>query len=93
MTESDWIGLTYHYTRNLPQNILEETQIAQNLSGIVSQPTQLSVLSIVDDPQKEIERIEEEQQDKNDAIVNQYFGNNPVYPNQGQEVGKDEQEQ
>ena len=93
MTESDWIGLTYHYTRNLPQNILEETQIAQNLSGIVSQPTQLSVLSIVDDPQKEIERIEEEQQDKNDAIVNQFFGNNPVYPNQGQEVGKDEQEQ
>lgn len=93
MTESDWIGLTYHYTRNLPQNILEETQIAQNLSGIVSQPTQLSVLSIVDDPQKEIERIEEAQQDKNDAIVNQFFGNNPVYPNQGQEVGKDEQEQ
>lgn len=92
MTESDWIGLTYHYTRNLPQNILEETQIAQNLSGIVSQPTQLSVLSIVDDPQKEIERIEEEQQDKNDAIVNQFFGNNPVYPNQ-QEVDTDDQEQ
>lgn len=80
MTESDWIGLSYHYTRNLPQNILEETQIAQNLSGIVSQPTQLSVLSIVDDPKKEIERIEEEQQESNDAIVNRFYGSNPVYP-------------
>lgn len=80
MSESDWIGLTYHYTRNLPQNILEETQIAQNLSGIVSQPTQLSVLSIVDDPQKEIERINEEQQESNDAVVNRFYGRNPVYP-------------
>ena len=73
MTESDWIGLTYHYTRNLPQNILEETQIAQNLSGIVSQPTQLSVLSIVDDPQKEIERIEEEQVEKAYSIDDRLF--------------------
>ena len=63
MTESDWIGLTYHYTRNLPQNILEETQIEQNLS----------VLSIVDDPQKEIERIEEEQAEKAFSIDDRLF--------------------
>lgn len=93
MGSDDWIKLRYKYTRNLPKNLLEEMQIAQGLSGIVSQETQLSVLSIVDNPTEEIERIEEEQQDKNDAIVNQFFGNNPVYPNQGQEVGKDEQEQ
>lgn len=80
MSDNDWIGLSYHYTRNLPQNILEETQIAQNLSGIVSQPTQLSVLSIVDDPQKEIARIDEEQRESNDAIVNRFYGSNPVYP-------------
>lgn len=81
MNEKDWIGLTYHYTRNLPQNILEETQIAQNLSGIVSQATQLSVLSIVDDPQKEIERLKEEQSEAMaQSVVNSYFGENPNYP-------------
>ena len=73
MTESDWIRLSYHFTRNIPQNLFEETQIAQNLSGIVSQPTQLSVLSIVDDPQKEIERIDEEQVEKAYSIDDRLF--------------------
>lgn len=64
LKDDDWVSLRYRFTRNLPQNILEETQIAQNLSGIVSQETQLSVLSIVDDPDKEIERLDDEQEDQ-----------------------------
>lgn len=52
----DWIGVKYKFTRNLPANLLEESQIAGNLAGIVSEETQVGVLSIVENPQKEIEK-------------------------------------
>ena len=52
--------LKYKFTPNLPANLLEESQIAANLSGITSQATQLSVLSVVDNVQEEIDRMEEE---------------------------------
>ncbi len=48
-------------TRNIPKNLQEEAQTASQLEGIVSKETQLKVLSIVDDPQKEIERMQEEE--------------------------------
>ena len=40
---------------------MEESQIAGNLAGIVSQETQLKVLSIVDNVQQEIERMKAEE--------------------------------
>ena len=61
MREDDWVKLNYTFTQNMPANILEEAQIAAQLTGIVSQPTQLSVLSIVDNVQQEIQQIDEEQ--------------------------------
>ena len=60
--EDAWTGLTYTFTRNVPRNILEEAQIVGQLSGQVSEETKLSVLSIIDDPQKEIERMEREEE-------------------------------
>ena len=70
MKEDDWTLLTYKFTRNFPANELEESQIAGNLSGITSQETQLKVLSIVDDVQAEMERIQEEQEDEPDYPTN-----------------------
>ena len=60
--EEAWSALTYTFTRNVPRNILEEAQIVGQLSGQVSEETKLSVLSIIDDPQKEIERMEKEEE-------------------------------
>jgi len=42
--------------RNMPEDLAAEASVAGSLSGIVSEETQLSVLSCVDDPKKEIER-------------------------------------
>ena len=61
MREDDWVKLKYIFTQNMPANLLEEAQIAAQLTGIVSQPTQLSVLSIVDNVQQEIQQMDEEQ--------------------------------
>ena len=61
MRKEDWLSLRYQFTLNYPANVLEEAQIAAQLSGVVSRETQLKVLSVVDDVREEIQRIEEEQ--------------------------------
>ena len=61
MQKDSWVGIKYQFTQNYPANILEESQIAGNLAGITSHETQLKVLSVVDNVQQEIERMEEEQ--------------------------------
>ena len=60
----------------MPANLLEEAQIAAQLTGIVSQPTQLSVLSIVDNVQQEIQQIDEEQD--NEGYMTGYPTNRTV---------------
>ena len=63
MAADDFTKLKYTFTQNIPANLLEESQIAGNLSGIVSQQTQLSVLSCVDDVQQEIDQIKADEED------------------------------
>jgi len=73
--EDDWVKLHYHFTPNIPSNVLEESQIAGNLEGIVSQETQLGVLSVVDNVQNEMKKIENEQEKaKTDPVMTQMFG-------------------
>ncbi|HFI0448588.1 TPA: phage portal protein [Streptococcus suis] len=57
-----WTGITYQFTRNVPRNVLEEAQIVAQLSGQVSNATKLSVLSIVDNPQDELDKMAEEEE-------------------------------
>lgn len=74
MGKADWVKLHYKFTPNVPANLLEESQIAQNLSGVVSQETQLGVLSVVDNPKAEIERIDKEEDKPKDIVMQQMFG-------------------
>lgn len=73
-----WMDIEYTTARNLPKNKLEESQTAQNLDGIVSKETQLSVLSIIPDVAAELEKIEKENEDaakKNmDMLDQRIFG-------------------
>lgn len=74
MKKDDWVKLHYKFTPNFPANILEESQIAGNLEGIVSDETKLSVLSIVDNVKSEMERIESEQsKTSDDAVMKRMF--------------------
>ena len=61
MKSDDWVKLHYQFTPNFPANLLDESQIAGNLAGITSRKTQLKVLSVVDNVDEELQRIEEEQ--------------------------------
>lgn len=66
-----WVQLHYQFTPNIPQNLLEEAQVAAQMEGIVSHETQLKVLSVVDDVQGELEKIEEENKAPEQTIVDE----------------------
>lgn len=50
-------------SRNIPVNTQNEAEIASTLQGVVSKETQLSVLSIVPDVKREIEKMDEEEEE------------------------------
>lgn len=52
----DWRDVVISFTRNLPTNTLETAQVINQLRGLVSQETLLSLLPFVPDPKAEIER-------------------------------------
>jgi len=60
MGSEDWIMLNYKFTRNMPNNEKEESEVAKNLTGIVSKETQLTALSIIENVAGELERIKNE---------------------------------
>lgn len=71
-----WVQLHYKFTPNIPANLLEEAQIAAQIEGITSHETQLKVLSIVDNVQDELDKIEEENKPDESTVVDRLtFGN------------------
>lgn len=60
-----WRDLNFKFTRNIPANLADEVATAKNAEGIVSQKTQLSMISTVTDPQAELDEITKE---KTEAI-------------------------
>lgn len=64
-----WLGLHYQFTPNIPSNLLEEAQIAAQMEGITSHATQLRTISIVENVQDELDRIEEENSAPAETIV------------------------
>lgn len=62
---SDWEDVEVTMRRNMPEDIAAEASVAGSLSGIVSEETQLALLSCVDDPAAEMER---KRRDKERAV-------------------------
>ncbi|MGL5460796.1 MAG: phage portal protein [Cetobacterium sp.] len=60
------------FTRNIPMNILEVTQVVTQLNGIVDKETLLSLLPFIDNPQEVMDKLEEEQESyKNDMVASE----------------------
>jgi SPP1 family phage portal protein len=66
-----WVQLHYRFTPNIPANLLEEAQIAAQMEGITSHNTQLKVLSVVDDIEGELDKIEEENKSPEKTIIDE----------------------
>jgi len=59
----DWKDINIALKRNMPSNLLETSQIANNIKGIVSDQTVLSILPFVESPELEMEKIKSEEKD------------------------------
>jgi SPP1 family phage portal protein len=85
-----WMQLHYQYTPNMPANLLEEAQIAAQMEGITSHETQLRVLSVVDNVEDELEKIEEENKPDEETIVDRMMfeavANNATTETEDEEV-------
>ena len=76
MSRDAWVGIQYKFTFNIPANLSDEATVATQLEGVVSKETQLSVLSIVDDVQSELDKINAEDEQNALSIVDQRMFNN-----------------
>ena len=72
--EALWRDVNIQFTRNLPSNLLETTQIVNSLRGLVSDETLLSLLPFVNDPAAELEKLNA-QKEANMSLYNFSSGN------------------
>lgn len=66
-----WQDITIQTSRNLPKNQMEEAQTAAQLEGIVSKETQLSILSVVQNPKDELDKIHQEERKREESVIDQ----------------------
>lgn len=60
ITPDEAATLYYSFTRNVPNNLVEEADTALKLKNVISDETAIRTLSIVDNVKDELERIKEE---------------------------------
>ena len=88
-----WVQLHYKFTPNIPANLLEEAQIAAQMEGITSHETQLKVLSIVENVEDELEKIEEENKPDEQSIVDRLmFQQHPATSDEDEEEVMDDEQ-
>jgi len=65
-SDSTWRDIDIRFTRNLPVNLTDSVNAVNQLRGIVSDKTLLSLLPFITDPQAELDQVQAEQQNKID---------------------------
>ncbi|RHJ60618.1 phage portal protein [Ligilactobacillus salivarius] len=78
INKESWLDLRFTYTRNMPQNMADAVSTAVQASSLLSQQTALAMIPGIDDPQAEIKRKQEEQ---NETVKNAFnsIPNTPDY--------------
>jgi SPP1 family phage portal protein len=57
----DWMDIDFIFTRNYPENKIEEGQFLRDTKGIISEQTRFSHSSLIEDVDKEIEALKMEE--------------------------------
>lgn len=65
------------FSRGLPKNLLELSQIVANLDGRVTSETALGLLPFVEDPAEEVEKLKEEKAEAQER-ERSFFANTPI---------------
>lgn len=84
-------GITQTFTRALPKNLLEISQIVANLWGKVSKKTLLSQIPFVDDPDEELKEVEKEEKENMEKQKEMFgLGTNTPPEDSQEEESKDD---
>lgn len=78
-------GITPTFTRAMPKNLLEISQIVANLWGKVGKKTLLAQIPFVDDPEEELRVVEKEAEEELKR-QQELFGNQPNNPPEEDDV-------
>ena len=87
--EELWREAQITFTRNLPEDLTQTVQIVNQLRGIVSQETLLTLLPFVQDVDEEMERVRAE---KEESMELYNFGNSEVDDDEGRDTEPPEEE-
>ncbi len=68
LDDDSYLNLIFKFTRNIPVNKLEESQVLINLKGQVSERTRLGQSQLVDDVDYELDEMEKESLEFNDKL-------------------------
>lgn len=69
----DYKELDIRFTPNLPKSMKDNVDVVNQLSGIVSERTRLGLLDFIEDPDVELERIQEEEADMREKFDEQEY--------------------
>ena len=61
--EEIWRDVNIVFTRNLPVNVVEAVQVVNQLRGVVSDETLITLLPFIDDASEEIEKIKKQKEE------------------------------
>ena len=56
----DYLDIYFEFTRNFPLDLLHEAEATEKLKGQISEKRRLSLLSFIEDPEQELEAMQEE---------------------------------
>jgi SPP1 family phage portal protein len=68
-TVIDPMSIDYVFTRNYPQNLVEEIQMLRDSKGIISEKTRFGLVSFIQDPEKEIQQLKDEETENLDNFI------------------------
>lgn len=68
----DASDLDIRFTPNLPKSMRDNVEVVNMLSGVVSEKTRLALLDFLDDPQAELDRIDDERKKAQEESVGAY---------------------
>ena len=88
--DSVWRDMEIVFTRNLPVNELEQSQLINNLRNLVSDRTLLSQLDFITDVDAELEQVKKESKEKQRTYLNSFGGNADEAGSDGEEAAEEE---
>lgn len=80
----DVLGITPTFTRAMPKNLLEISQIVANLWGKVGKKTLLSQIPFVEDPDEELKTVEQEAEEALKQQQRMFVQNTPPPDDEGE---------